>query len=53
MMGTISGVMTAILLVLFIGIWVWAWSGRNKDKYEAMAKLPLEEEPRQEESGND
>ena len=31
-------------MVVFIGIVIWAWSGRNKDKYEAAARMPLEED---------
>ena len=43
-MGTINGLITAVLLVLFIAIWVWAWSSRNADKFDRMSRLPLEEE---------
>ena len=53
MMTTINGIMTAILIVLFIGIWVWAWSSKNKDKFDKMARLPLEEFPEREENKND
>ena len=42
MMATVNGVMTGILLVLFVGIWIWAWSGRNKQKFDEMSRLPLE-----------
>ena len=44
MMATINGVMTAILIVLFLGIWVWAWSARNKETFTRMSNLPLEDE---------
>ena len=43
MIGSLSGVLTLILMILFIGIWIWAWSSRNKAKYEAMSRLPLED----------
>jgi len=43
--GTLSGVVTAILVVLFVGIWVWAWSSRRKKQFEQMARMPLEEDP--------
>lgn len=42
-MNVFNGVMTGVLLVLFIGIWVWAWSGRNRQKFDEMAKLPLQD----------
>jgi cytochrome c oxidase cbb3-type subunit 4 len=50
-MGTINGLITAVLLVLFIAIWVWAWSGRNKEKFDRMSRLPLEEESRENSEG--
>lgn len=40
---TFSGIMTGVLIVLFLGIWAWAWNSKNKAGFEAMAKLPLEE----------
>jgi cytochrome c oxidase cbb3-type subunit 4 len=48
----ISGVITSILLVLFIAGWLWAWSPRRKGEFDAAAQLPLEEcnESRAEES---
>ncbi len=42
--ATLRGVMTAILLVTFVGICVWAWSSRRKDRFDAAAQLPLEED---------
>lgn len=52
MMGIFNGVMTLILIILFLGICVWAWSSRNKVKFEQMARLPLEEDPADEEGSN-
>jgi len=42
--GTLSGIFTAILLVLFVGMWVWAFSARRKAKFEEAARMPLEED---------
>lgn len=46
--GTVSGIFTAILLVLFVGMWVWAFSSRQKKRFDQAARLPLEDdqEPR-------
>lgn len=41
--GTLSGIMTAVLMVLFIGIWIWAYSPRRRAGFDALARLPLEE----------
>ncbi|MEP7242064.1 MAG: CcoQ/FixQ family Cbb3-type cytochrome c oxidase assembly chaperone [Gammaproteobacteria bacterium] len=42
--GTLSGVVTAILIVLFVGMWVWAFSDRRRARFDAAARLPLEED---------
>ena len=40
--GTLRGVFTAVMLLLFVGISVWAYSrGRRKD-FEEASRLPLE-----------
>lgn len=44
MSATMSGIMTAFLLILFIGIWVWSWSSRRKTAFDRMAQLPLEDD---------
>ncbi len=43
--GHLSGVMTAVLIVTFVGIVLWAWSGRRRGSFDAAARLPLEEDP--------
>jgi cytochrome c oxidase cbb3-type subunit IV len=40
----ISGVITAILLVLFIGGWVWVWRPARKQEFDAAARLPFDDE---------
>jgi cytochrome c oxidase cbb3-type subunit 4 len=42
--GTLSGIVTAILIVLFVGVWVWAYSSRRRTQFEEAARLPLEED---------
>ena len=37
----VSGIVTVILLVLFIGGWIWAWSPRRKRDFDEAAQLPL------------
>ncbi len=37
----VSGIVTAILLVLFLIGSVWAFSPRRKSEFEAAARLPL------------
>jgi len=37
----ISGIVTSLLLLLFIAGWVWAWSPKRKVEFDAAARLPL------------
>ena len=43
-MSVIFSVWTVVVLILFIGIVLWAWSGRNKERFDAAARLPFDEE---------
>lgn len=40
--ATISGVLTGILLTLFIGIIIWAWHPRRRKTFNYLANIPLE-----------
>jgi cytochrome c oxidase cbb3-type subunit 4 len=42
--GHIVGIATVIVMLAFIGIWVWAWHPQHKPDFDALAKLPLEDE---------
>jgi cbb3-type cytochrome oxidase subunit 3 len=42
--ANISGIMTALLLILFIGICIWSWSAGRKTAFEELSKLPLEDD---------
>lgn len=46
----LSGIVTAVLLVAFIGATIWAWSGKRKPLFDAAARLPLDESDRHEET---
>ncbi len=39
----VSGIVTAVLLVVFVGGWLWAWSPRRRADFEEAARLPLDE----------
>ncbi len=43
--GTLSGLFTAFLIVLFIGLFRWAWSDAARARFSAAESLPLEEDP--------
>jgi cytochrome c oxidase cbb3-type subunit 4 len=42
--GTLSGVVTAVLIVLFIAAAAWAYSAKRRVSFDAAARLPLEED---------
>jgi len=42
--ANISGIMTALLLILFTGICIWSWSAGRKNAFEELSKLPLEDD---------
>jgi len=42
--GTLSGIVTAILIALFLGMWVWAYSSRRREQFAQAARMPLEED---------
>ena len=41
---TFRGIVTAVLLGLFVWLVVWAWSKARKPAFDAAAHMPLEEE---------
>lgn len=41
---TFNGILTALLLLMFLGIWAWSWSSKRKPDFERMANLPLEDD---------
>lgn len=40
----ISSVITVISLVVFLGILYWVFSAQNKERFEKLARLPIDNE---------
>ena len=40
----VSGIVTLVLLVLFVGGWIRLWNPRLKPELDAAARLPLEDD---------
>ncbi|MBI3284181.1 MAG: cbb3-type cytochrome c oxidase subunit 3 [Burkholderiales bacterium] len=40
----LSSVVTVISLIVFLGIIYWAFSAKNKDRFEELARLPIDNE---------
>lgn len=37
----VSGIVTAVLLALFVGGWFWVWRPECKEEFDDAAQLPL------------
>lgn len=44
----IRGAILIGLIVGFLGIWLWAWSKKRKPDFDRAARLPLEEDEKDE-----
>ncbi len=44
-MGTVRGLLTRALFILFLAMVAWAWSSRRKKDFDEAARLPLDDEP--------
>lgn len=42
--NTFYGLLTLLLLILFIGIVLWAYSSKRKEQFDEAARLPLEDD---------
>ena len=40
----VSGIVSLMLLVIFIGGWIWAWSPKRRAEFEAAARMPLDDD---------
>jgi cytochrome c oxidase cbb3-type subunit IV len=40
----VSSIVTLVSLLVFIGIVAWVFSARNKDRFEQLARLPIDNE---------
>lgn len=39
----ISGIVTTLLLLLFVGLWAWAWQPRLRSDFDAAARLAVDD----------
>jgi cytochrome c oxidase cbb3-type subunit 4 len=43
----LSGIITTLLLLLFVGLWAWAWQPRLRRGFDEAARLAVDDaEPR-------
>ncbi len=49
--GTLHGLLTLLALVGFVAITLWAWSSKRTTDFERAARVPLQENERDEGDG--
>jgi cytochrome c oxidase cbb3-type subunit 4 len=42
--GHFIGVLIVLIMLTFIAIWVWAWLPHHENDFEALSRLPLDED---------
>ncbi|MEZ5473658.1 MAG: CcoQ/FixQ family Cbb3-type cytochrome c oxidase assembly chaperone [Steroidobacteraceae bacterium] len=42
--GTVRGLITGALIILFLALVAWAWSGKRKEQFDRAARRALEED---------
>ena len=42
--GQVIGVFTLLTMLTFIGIWLWVWNRHHKSKYDALARIPMDDD---------
>jgi cytochrome c oxidase cbb3-type subunit 4 len=42
--GHIAGAFIIAMMIMFIGIWVWAWLPYHKRTFDALAKMPMQDD---------
>lgn len=42
--GTLQGIWTIIVMIVFLGIVIWAWSGKRKQEFKDASNIPFKEE---------
>jgi cytochrome c oxidase cbb3-type subunit 4 len=42
--GIVRGLITAVILVLFVGLWAWSWSRNRREDFDAASRMPLGED---------
>ena len=42
-MSLFHAIWTGLLLMIFIGIVAWAYSGKRRERFDAAARLPLDD----------
>ena len=50
--GTVRGLVTLALLLAFVALVIWAFGKRRKAEFDALARMPLEDDPPAQDQGS-
>jgi cytochrome c oxidase cbb3-type subunit 4 len=42
--GHVAGVVTVVLMVVFLAIWGWAWLPQHRRTFDRLARLPMHDD---------
>jgi cytochrome c oxidase cbb3-type subunit IV len=42
--GHLIGVAIALMMVSFIGLWVWAWLPHHRRAFDALSRIPMNDD---------
>jgi cytochrome c oxidase cbb3-type subunit 4 len=42
--GHVAGVVTVVLMLVFLGIWYWAWRPHHHGTFDRLARLPMSDD---------
>jgi cytochrome c oxidase cbb3-type subunit 4 len=42
--GHVVGIITLLVMTVFVGIWIWAWRPRHAKEFDAMARIPMQDD---------
>ena len=45
--GWVAGITTLLSMIAFLGVVAWSYSRRRRDDFDALARMPLEEDASQ------
>ncbi len=45
--GWVAGITTLLSMIAFLGVVAWSYSRRRREAFDALARLPLEDDARQ------
>jgi cytochrome c oxidase cbb3-type subunit 4 len=42
--GNLAGGIIVLMMLTFVGTWIWLWNDRHKPTFDALARLPMNDD---------